>query len=88
MSISLHLFASGRALEADISPRGYELVAYGTTDNFNYPEKQLGTVLQTLQRWPLDRGELQPGPHSQRKGPRCNNCKTLTPTKFSPDTKR
>jgi hypothetical protein len=24
----------------DISPRGYELVAYGITDNFNYPEKQ------------------------------------------------
>jgi hypothetical protein len=27
VSISLHLFASGRALEADISPRGYELSA-------------------------------------------------------------
>ena len=40
MSISLHLFASGRALEADISPRGYELVAYGITDSFNYPENQ------------------------------------------------
>jgi hypothetical protein len=40
VSISLHLFASGRASEADISPRGYELVAYGITDNFNYPEKQ------------------------------------------------
>jgi predicted RNA-binding Zn ribbon-like protein len=38
VSISLHLFASGTALEADISPRGYELVAYGITDNFNYPK--------------------------------------------------
>jgi hypothetical protein len=29
VSISLHLFASGRASDADISPRGYELVADG-----------------------------------------------------------
>jgi hypothetical protein len=29
VSISLNLFASGRAWEADISPRGYEFVAYG-----------------------------------------------------------